>query len=289
MKAKFVLEVHDLWPEYMYDVLARNGFERRIARLWRWTERRFAKAATAIFVLWPGMPEYYGSIGLDDKKIVFLPLGIDREKYLKNRTQRLARMSSAEPSAPFRIVVAARLGPASNIEDFLEIFFSTIPRINRQVAVEIYGDGTKRRFLEDLVRERSCSRYVNFHGMVSRLEISDALKNADLAVATLPDVDHYNLYGPIPTKVIDYIQNCIPILFISSLDKKVNILSSNEIWLSCDPNHKADGSKILESYILNQNYETVKQNILNQDEVLSRDLFKETITRKLKYALESLS
>jgi glycosyltransferase involved in cell wall biosynthesis len=235
------------------------------------------------------MEKYLIENKINKNKIVYLPLVLDSNIYYSSKIKRLSILNnSSDIKKSFNFIITARLGKASNLEIFIKIFNKILTSLKGyDIVLNIYGDGEKRAFLENLVSELNLQAYVKFHGMISKNDIINILSSADVAVATLPDVHHYNLYGPIPTKVVDYYQYSVPLIFISNIDKDYNIVELSKSWVTVnclDINHS---SIVICDFLKNYLNNSIEY-INNSESFLINTHFNSAITKKLLSSLNNI-
>ena len=118
----------------------------------------------------------------------------------------------------------ARFGPASNLIEILQSakIISDLNELNIEFIMA--GGGPEKKNLEDYCQTNKLKN-VKFPGMIKKGEIPQLLSESDVLIATLPNLRHYNIYGTIPTKVIDYLASGKPTIFISGIENNVVDLS----------------------------------------------------------------
>ena len=79
-KAKFIFEVRDLWPQTAVEmgVIKNTGIRAKILYAW---EKFMYKKAEKIIVLLPYAEEYIKNKGINHKKVIWIPNGVDLERF----------------------------------------------------------------------------------------------------------------------------------------------------------------------------------------------------------------
>lgn len=214
MKVPFLMELHDLWLDYILDtkMLSRSN---PVYKLLERMEVQCYRKAEKVLVLWPQMDRYLNQFGVPPENIVWTPLGVD-----------FSASTPPSPKAihngdPFVVMCTARFGPASNVDEILQA-----ARILRERGQEnkfrfvLIGGGPKKESLEQYVLEHQLTN-IEFRGMIPKGDIPKHLLEADLCIAGLPDIPNYRKYGTIPTKVIDYLFSNRPTVFITSIQNSL--------------------------------------------------------------------
>ncbi len=212
-KARFFLELHDLWLEYLVDT---GTLSRRnpIAMGLKWLDGFLYKEAEKILILWPRMDKYLEQFGVSAEKIVWVPLGIDFDNLEKvdNRPRNCGET--------FVVMCTARFGPASNIYEILQAASILQNNGQNQIRFVLIGTGPE----EEGLRQHACKyglKNVEFRGLVPKREIRRHIAEADVCVGGLPDVPSYRKYGTIPTKLLDYMTSNRPTIFIRSSENSI--------------------------------------------------------------------
>ena len=230
-RARFFLELHDLWLDYMIDtgmIRASSPAAIALRAMDRWCYRR----AERILALWPGMGLHLSAAGIPADRMTWTPMGVNL------RTMPVAE--NQPKNGKFRVVCTARFGPASNIDEILEAAELLQQAGDRRVEFVLVGGGPEEGRLRAYAQTRRLEN-VQFTGMVPKSEIPGYLRLADVCVAGLPDVPTYRRYGTIPSKIIDYLTAGRPVIFISSLETSVVALArAGRVVAPGDPRKLAD-------------------------------------------------
>lgn len=220
--ARFFLELHDLWLEYMIDTgkLARHGpVALALRQLDAWCYRR----ADRIMTLWPLMDHYLEGFGIDrPERIVWVPMGVRLQPEPAN-----GNGSGSAHEGRFTVVCTARFGPGSNVDEILKAARVLEDEGEDQIRFVLVGGGPEEHRLRGYARDHGL-RNVEFTGMVPKADIPRHLFRADACIAGLPDVPTYR-FGTIPSKVLDYLTMGRPVIFISAVDNNVVARSSGGI------------------------------------------------------------
>jgi len=211
MKKYFVIELHDLWTEYIYD-FSKNIFIRIFAHILRQLDSYIYKKADYIFYLWQNMNKYLISLNCDKNKLKWTPLGVENIIEVGTNDTRCKK---------FIVTCTARFGPASNIIEILKVA-KLLSKLEEGENIEfiLAGGGPHKNNLEEYCRVNKLKN-VKFPGMIKKSEIPNLLEGSSVLIATLPDVRHYNIYGTIPTKVIDYLASGKPTIFVSKIKNNI--------------------------------------------------------------------
>jgi glycosyltransferase involved in cell wall biosynthesis len=212
-KARFFLELHDLWTEYLVDT---GKLSRRnpIVVAATWMNKFLYQKSEIILTLWPGMDKYLERFGIPPNKVVWMPLGIDFD------TVDISDAPPSNHSGLFSVVCMGRLGPASNIDEILQAANILQNDGHNKIRFILLGSGPEEGNLVRYAEDHSL-RNVEFRGLVPKQEIPKHLAEADACIGGLPDVATYKKYGTIPTKVLEYLTSNRPTIFMISVENSL--------------------------------------------------------------------
>jgi len=201
-KAKFIMEVGDLWPQTIIDMgemSERNPIVKTLQILERFLYRR----AERIIILGPGMAEYITARGIGEEKIVWIPNGVD-----------LSRFNRLEPSdashGGFKVIYLGAHGQANALDVLLEAAKVIQEQDYQDIRFILIGDGPEKPKLIELA-QRLELRNVEFRDPVKKTEVPRALQDADATMFILQDLPLYR-YGISLNKLFDYLAARKPII-----------------------------------------------------------------------------
>jgi len=202
-RARFWLEVTDLWPETLIQLgrISRGSF---VARAMGVLERFLFDRAEGIVMLWRNTGDYVASVGGDPKKIVWIPHGIELERYAQIPTYDGGR-------PPYVVMFLGGLVATNALETILDAACVLQQRARTDITFVLQGAGTER----DQLRARAAQlelRNVEFRDAVPKRAIASAMVNADAFIYGLRDLDLYR-FGISLNKLTDYLAAGRPILF----------------------------------------------------------------------------
>ncbi len=192
----FVLEVRDLWPE---SLLAAGGRKGPAYHTFGAMARYLYKRADRIVVLARGSADHIARYGVDAKKIVYVPNGVDLNAFTKR----------PEGSAhSFTLVYAGAHGPANGLDAVLDA--AELLRNNSRVRFLLVGDGPAKSVLRDDAARRNLTN-VEFRDPVAKSEIPTLFVSADAGLMVLRDSPLF-AYGVSPNKLFDYFGAALPVV-----------------------------------------------------------------------------
>jgi len=206
-RAKFIMEVRDLWPQTLIDMgemSERNPIVKALQILERFLYRR----AERIIVLAPRMGEYISARGIGKEKIVWIPNGIA-----------LGRFNDVEiaelPSERFKVMYLGAHGQVNALDVLLEA--AKVLQNQRHQAIELIliGDGPEKPKLVELAKKRGLKN-VAFRSPVRKSNVAQVLEETDATVLVLNDLALYK-YGISPNKLFDYLAAGKPLILAGDL------------------------------------------------------------------------
>lgn len=218
-RARFILELRDLWPQALIDMggLSEHGLAVRGMRL---LERFLYRVAEHIVILAPGSENYLIARGVPKDRIAYIPNGVHLRNFGAKHDMRNHSAVSASPgelaadaedmveSAAFTVVYAGAHGPANSLETVLEA--ASLLASHPGIRFVLVGDGPSKASL--LVRaDKLHLENVIFLDPVPKEQMPDLLASADAALITLRAIDAF-AYAISPNKLFDYMAAGKPVL-----------------------------------------------------------------------------
>ncbi|MBZ4664890.1 glycosyltransferase family 4 protein [Mahella sp.] len=213
-RARFIAEVRDLWPQTLIDMgaISENGMP---ARVLRGIERFVYKRADKIITLLPGAYSYIEGMGVDASKIVYIPNGVNIERYDKayasGDVAEEVRHILAEHEGRFKAVYLGAHGEANGLEVIIDAAKILSDEGYKDIDILLVGDGPEKPKLIEHARKAGADN-VYFYPPISKGQVPYLLKGIDLCLFTLKDNDVFK-YGISPNKMFDYLCAAKPIVF----------------------------------------------------------------------------
>lgn len=199
MKAKLVVDIRDLWPESLKGV---GKFNSRIflyvaCRL----EKRIYQRADEIVVNSEGFAAHITALGIEQKKITFVPNGLTPEELNLGSQKRPIIHES------ITVIYTGNIGLAQELASFIRM--AAHFEKNQNVQFKMIGYGTNYKKLLDSVREQDL-RNILVQPPDTRHHVLAELAKADIAFVSL--VPHPAFETVIPGKIVDYMGIGLPII-----------------------------------------------------------------------------
>lgn len=219
-KAKFYFEERDLWPQSLIDlgkVSPRNPIVLILSKL----ELFLYKKADKIIVLFDKAPKYVKSRGIDPKKIIYLPNGVDLTRFDVNNYKELPTEYAEVLGTlkdKFKIMYTGAHSIANNLEALIDIA-KIIEEKSDEIHFILIGDGPDKNKLINKAKIYNLSN-VTFLPAIKKEYIPSVLKYGDVGIITMKDAKVYR-WGISLNKMYDYMAASLPIIMLSSIEDNV--------------------------------------------------------------------
>jgi glycosyltransferase involved in cell wall biosynthesis len=205
-RARFVLEVRDLWPETLVEV---SGRETLLSRALGWLARRLYRTSRAIVILAEGSRAPIERQGGRPSRIVYIPNGVDVAAFSSSAVSKLVpdlQWVQANPT----FVYAGAHGPANGLHLVLDAARVLLQRERSDLRLLLIGDGPTKAELVTRARDERLTNVV-FHDPIPKHAIPSLLKAATGGLMVLEDVALFR-YGVSPNKLFDYLAADLPVI-----------------------------------------------------------------------------
>ena len=201
----FIMEVRDLWPQTLIDMgLSKwHPFVMMLAVL----EKYLYKRADKIITLLPKSHEYIEKFGIKLSKIVWIPNGVDLERFNLSDAE-LKRQETSDSS--FTITYTGAMSKANNLDVVVEAA-EILHKERLDIKFLLIGDGQEKARLLKMAKEKNLDN-IKFREPVPKREIVKFLLNANGLLFNLEDSPVFK-YGISSNKLFDYLASGKPIIF----------------------------------------------------------------------------
>ena len=204
-RAKFILDVRDLWPESLKGVGVFN--KKIIINFFSILEIYLYKKATHIIINSFGFKDYIiNKAKISANKITYIPNAA--RKYELNTTVKVHRI--------FRVIYTGNIGLAQDVE-FLK---SLVRKLNKNhILITIVGYGQKKNELQRFIQENKLTN-ATMVNPTTREECLNLNAEHDVGILSLNNIDVFDTV--LPGKLIDYMISGIPVVAaVSGYSKEV--------------------------------------------------------------------
>ncbi|MHB8132575.1 MAG: glycosyltransferase family 4 protein [Anaerolineaceae bacterium] len=244
----FLLEVRDLWPEF---IVSMGVFKNPVLiKMARWLEKFLYSRATHILVNSPAYAEYIQQKKVPEQKISYIPYGTDIEMFSPENSGQLVR-EKYNLSEKFVVLYAGALGQANDIYTIIRA--ANLLKNHSNIQFVLFGDGKEKTKLVEEVHRLDLHNIL-FAGVTPKKEMPSVLAAADVCLAILQDISMFRT--TYPNKVFDYMAaGKATILVIDGVVRNVIEKADGGVFV-----HPGDEAKLAEVVLnLSCNLERVKE------------------------------
>lgn len=214
-EARFVFEVRDLWPQTAVDMGAIKPTSVLVRLLYAWEKFMYQRAEKIISLL-PKAKEYITSRGIDPNKIVWIPNGVDLERF-DNPESLDPKSEAAKAFAQYKDKFKVVYTGAHGIPNGLDIIIESAKIIEEKepnIHFILVGEGTEKERLKIKSQQLGLNN-ITFCASVTKSSVPTVLSLADCLVISVPNFTIYS-YGISPNKFFDYLASGKPVIYAGS-------------------------------------------------------------------------
>jgi len=273
----FIFEVRDLWPETLIALgrIRKGGLQ---DRLLGYIEKLLYKKAEKIITLLPGVVHYVEKLGVDGKKVVWIPNGIDVTQFKD--------YPYSENKTTFTLMYFGAHGTANGLENLLEAINVLNDNPHKiKIHLRLIGDGPFKETLMKKSIELGVSESVSFEDPVSKDQIPELASQADAFVFNLVDAPVFQ-YGISSNKLFDFMASARPTIFCcNALNNPVEDAGSG---ITVQPENPAALAKAIEELSLRPYQERLEMGYNGRKYVFENHGF-DRLAKRLAGVLDELS
>lgn len=227
--AKFVYEVHDLWPLTPMEVGGMSKWHPFIMTM-QWAENYGYRNADKVVSLLPKAREYMLEHGMSADKFVYIPNGVVVSDWL-NSTKKIPNEHQnlfAKLEGKFIIGYAGGMGDANALQYLL--LAADKLRNDKQIVFVLVGDGPNKTDLMAQVKNEKLEN-VYFMPAISKLQIPGFMERCNVMYIGWNKLPIYR-FGICPNKLFDYMLACKPV--VHSVTAGNDLVTDADCGLSVD-------------------------------------------------------
>jgi len=213
-KAKYIYEVHDLWPLSPMELGGMSKYHPFIATMQHGENFAYRKADAVISML-PKTQEHMQSHGLDLKKWHYIPNGIVINDWkINNELEKNIEEKINNLKAQKKIIIGYTGGHA--ISNSLHTIIDAVKLLNNNIHFVFIGDGSEK---EKLIRQAQGLKNITFLQSIPKYQIPKVLGLFDILIITWNKSPLYR-FGINPNKIFDYMMAQKPIIHATDAPNK---------------------------------------------------------------------
>lgn len=205
--SRFFFEVGDLWPESLIDMDVLTGTN-PVAEALRFLENFLYRHAEKIITPLPNASSYIQKQGIPEKKIVWLPNGINIKSYN-------SRHESLKNDSDFTVVYAGAHGYSQALETITRAAKKIQERGNTDIKFKLVGDGPEKSNLQKMANKLNLTN-IEFFDPMPKQDIPNMLESASVTVFSLRNSPIFRKFGISSKKLFDYLAAGSPVVFACS-------------------------------------------------------------------------
>ncbi|MEN6328396.1 MAG: glycosyltransferase family 4 protein [Syntrophomonas sp.] len=244
LKARFIIEVRDLWPEtpIAMGVISRNGL---IARILRSFERFMYVRAEKVVVVLPHADKYIATLGIPSEKVIYLPNGADPTLYnsVVNDNKQLENLVKQYPelqdNSNFKVLYTGSHGLVNDLITLVNTA-KELQDKNESIHFILVGSGPEKEGLIRKAKELNLQN-ISFYNQVPKRLIPKILSLGEACIILWKDVELYK-YGVSANKLFDYMASGKPIVYSGH---SPNIIDEAQCGISVLPENKSELAQAL--------------------------------------------
>lgn len=239
-KAKFIVEVRDLWPLSLIEL---KGVSKKnpLVIFFRWIEKRAYNRAEKIVTTMPYGKQYITEEwGIDAKKVVWIANGIDTENI--DSVKARSDISLPEEMANYLestwcVTYAGSFVESECIDEML-LAASYLQKEGSPIKFAFIGSGHQELELKKMAEDLQLKN-VKFFGRINKLQVALALSKSNVCIAAINNHPIYR-YGLSMNKLSDYLYSGKPIVFRTDAENVVGLANAGIIVRSESKNGIAE-------------------------------------------------
>lgn len=217
LKASFVFEIRDLWPQTLIDLGALKE-KSPITKVFKMIEKFLYKKADMIISVLPNAHDYITKLNIPAEKIKYIPNGIDLNYYNESISKGFIAEEAIgffnENEEKFIVTFAGSHGIANGLDTVVKAareLLETEKDDEYKTQILLIGDGPEKVNLRKMAKEYKLDN-LTFLNKIDRSQVPHVLKKSNLCLFHLNDTPVFN-YGLSSNKLFDYMISGKPMLF----------------------------------------------------------------------------
>jgi len=202
---KFLFEIRDIWPLTLVEL---SGLKEShpLIRIMAHYERYGYQNADKVVSLLPNAKEHFIANGMDEKKFVYLPNGIE---FSDTHVTLPKDIADQIPKDKFIIAYTGTIGIANNLDYLLDAAQSLLSY--EDIAFVILGNGGEKERLQERVLTQKLKNVI-FIDAIDKVYMQSFLEKVDVAFISLLPEKLFR-FGVSPNKIFEYMYAKKPVIW----------------------------------------------------------------------------
>lgn len=290
LKAKYVIEVLDLWPDSLVDLGVIKKGNIILPYLYRMEKWIYSKSDAIVFSQEGGKDyirdmkwdkqRHNGSIDL--KKVFYINNGVDLKDFHYNRLNNILEDEDLIDDTIKKVVYIGSIRLANNLMELIKAA-EILESQNPDIKFLLYGDGDDRGLLESYCTERNIKNVIFKQKWILPKFVPYVLSKSSVNILNYHE--NFGKYGGSQSKLFQYIASGKPIC--SNLEMKYCLINKYNLGIARKYNSSrdyADAIKTL-SYLDKEALAQIKV----RSESVVREFDYENLTKKLIQIIEIIN
>jgi glycosyltransferase involved in cell wall biosynthesis len=142
-----------------------------------------AKKADAVTVDARSLMKRIIEFGAPPEKVQLISHGVSLKEFNPNKKSSLFKKALKIPSASQVVISTRNLEKVYNVETVIKAI-PTVVKANPNVRFLVIGEGTQKRYLQNLAANLNVKKYVTFVGKIPNEDVAKFLANSDIYLST---------------------------------------------------------------------------------------------------------
>jgi len=212
-KARYVYELHDLWPLTLIEVA---GMSRRhpFVQILQWAENFACRRADKVISLLPATLPHLVAHGMRPDRFAYIPNGIVEDEWVLRQPVPQSHVEAIRLFKQKMRWLVGYVGGHNDLDPLEQMLEAGVSPDLADVGFVLVGEGVKKVKLERWAREKN-SR-VLFLPAVDKTVVPELLQLFDVLYLGMPNSPLYR-FGISPNKLFEYMMAERPILFVGNV------------------------------------------------------------------------
>lgn len=216
--ARFIVEIRDLWPLSVTEVVGTPGWHPFVILLGLLERFAYAKADHVVSLLRYAEP-HMAALGLRPGRFSYIPNGVQGRTDEGEEPSPLgARIDALKKQRRFVVIHGGNMSESTPLDGLIKAISLLQAGEGSRIHLVIVGRGDLEGKMRALAAEIAPTA-VEFHPQVDRQTALDAYRRADVGFSSFHDLPLYR-FGVSPNKVFDYMAEALPVLIANVKDGK---------------------------------------------------------------------